>query len=166
MALGSWLWGYVAQTSGIDVSHGLAAALLVVGALLGLRYALPGQASVAPDSPVPWLEPATVLPMDLQDGEIQVHVIYTVDPDRTDAFLVAMSRRSVARRRNGARDWALLQEVDNPTCWHEKYETKTWVEYVRHNRRRTREDVALNELLRDLNGGRPPEVRRLLRRIV
>ena len=166
MALGSWLWGYVAQAGGIDVSHGFAAALLLVGAAVGLRYALPKQASVAPDSHAPWLEPTTVMPIDGQDGEIWVQVIYTVDPDRTDAFLAAMSKRSLARRRNGARGWALLQELDNPNCWHESYRTPTWIEYVRHNRRRTREDVVLNDLLRELNGGRPPEVRRRLRRVV
>ena len=166
MALGSWLWGYVAQAGGIEASHGLAAALLFIGAMLGLRAPLPRQASVAPDSHVPWTEPATVLSIDRQEGEIEVHVIYRVSQEQTDAFLAAMAQRRVSRRRSGARDWTLLQEVDNPACWHEKYSTETWIEYVRHNRRRTREDIALNERLRELNGGRPPEVRRLLKRIV
>src|SRR3546814_4198150 len=51
-----------------------------------------------------------------------------------------MSQRRRIRLRDGARQWSLLRDLENPRIWSESYHVPTWVEYVRHHQRRTQAD--------------------------
>ncbi len=53
-------------------------------------------------------------------------------------FLDAMTERRRIRRRDGARHWTLLRDLEDPRLWIESYQFPTWVEYVRHNQRAPR----------------------------
>ena len=55
-------------------------------------------------------------------------------------FLAAMAERRRIRRRDGAREWSLLRDLSDPELWIERFHVATWLDYVRHNRRRTRAD--------------------------
>ena len=71
------------------------------------------------------------------------------------------------RRRDGARHWTLLRDLAEPELWIERYHTPTWVDYVRHNTRRTNADAANLERLRKLHqGGDRPDVHRMIERQV
>ena len=52
-----------------------------------------------------------------------------------------------------------------PRLWVETYQTPTWVEYIRHNQRRTKADADSVDRLRELHrGDQPPRVeRRIIR---
>jgi hypothetical protein len=54
--------------------------------------------------------------------------------------------------------------VENPEHWTESYHVPTWVEYIRHNSRRTKADSEVMEQLRKLHQGAPPRVHRLIER--
>jgi hypothetical protein len=56
-------------------------------------------------------------------------------------FLSAMSHRRRIRIRDGAQQWALLRDLENPDIWTESYHVPTWVEYALHNERRTPPDA-------------------------
>ena len=74
-------------------------------------------------------------------------------------------RRRAIRRRDGARNWALLRDLENPRLWSESYHIATWDEYVRHNLRRTRSDDEVILALRALHRGEDdPHVHRLIER--
>ena len=43
----------------------------------------------------------------------------------------------------GARNWALLRDLENPDHWSESYHIATWDDYIRHNTRRTVTDAEM-----------------------
>ena len=67
--------------------------------------------------------------------------------------------------RDGARNWALWQDLADRRRWIESYRVATWAEYLRHIERRTEADRANHELLGSLDrGDQGPVVRRYLGR--
>jgi hypothetical protein len=67
------------------------------------------------------------------------------------------------RLRDGALHWRLLRDLSDPTLWIERYETPTWLDYVRHNNRLTQDDAVVPERLRALHqGSEAPRVRRMI----
>lgn len=92
-------------------------------------------------------------------------VEYEIAQADVQEFLDVMALRRRIRIRDGARQWALLRDLENPALWKEVYHVPTWVEYVRHQQRRTQADVAVNDRLFALNrGGQKPTVRRMIER--
>ena len=112
-----------------------------------------------------WKEPSTVLPIELRSGPIVVTIEYVIHQDDVLQFLAAMAERRRIRRRDGARKWSLLRDLAAPELWIERYETPTWLEYVRHNNRITHHDATIPERLRALHRGPDaPRVRRMIER--
>lgn len=92
-------------------------------------------------------------------------VDYVIDLADTTEFLRLMARRRAIRRRDGARNWVLLRDLENPDHWSESYHIATWDEYVRHNLRRTKSDSEVTEQLRALHrGAGEPHVHRMIER--
>ncbi|MGN6270455.1 MAG: MFS transporter [Sphingomonas sp.] len=165
MSLGSWLWGVVAE------SHGIGRALLIAAVVQGAAVivALPFRLAEVEDLDLAPLrefaEPETAVPVDARSGPVVVTLEYTIDPADEVAFLTVMAERRRIRRRDGARHWHLLRDLADPTRWIERYHVPTWLDYVRHNQRRTRADATVSEQLRALHrGDGPPVVTRMLER--
>jgi hypothetical protein len=68
------------------------------------------------------------------------------------------------RRRDGARHWTLLRDLEDPELWYETFQSPTWVEYMRHNTRATQADADIGDRIRALHTG--PERPRVHRMIV
>src|SRR3546814_19053991 len=66
-----------------------------------------------------------------------IMVDFDIDQADVPAFLAAMARRRRIRIRDGARQWALLRDLGNPQIWTETYHVPTWVEYLRHQDRKS-----------------------------
>jgi hypothetical protein len=76
-----------------------------------------------------------------------------------------MSERRRIRRRDGALNWRLMRDLSDPELWIERYETPTWLDYLRLNNRMTRSDAVIPESLRKLHRGHEaPRVRRMIER--
>jgi hypothetical protein len=59
----------------------------------------------------------------------------------------------------------LLRDLSNREIWIERYETPTWLDYIRLNNRMTQEDASIPERVRALHRGKePPKVRRMIER--
>lgn len=165
MAGGSWLWGLVTETLGLQTALMSASVMLVLGALVGLRLALPDYATLNLDPLDRFREPPLRLDVSHRTGPIMVMVDYEIAEEDVPDFLSVMTDRRRIRLRDGARRWALLRDLENPDIWTESYHVATWVEYVRHNQRRTQSDLAVRERLHALHrGGSPPRVRRMIER--
>ena len=94
-----------------------------------------------------------------------ITVDFDIANDDIPAFLSAMALRRRIRIRDGARRWSLLRDLEQPNIWTEKYYVATWVEYIRHNQRRTMSDSDVSDDLIALHqGAEPPKVRRMLDR--
>lgn len=164
MALGSWIWGVVADHQGMPAALLWSAAALVAGAALGLRLPVPNTVAINLD-PRQWDEPSIALDIRPRSGPIVVTIEYVIRQQDVVQFLAVMASRRRIRLRDGAKHWHLLRDLAEPSIWVERYHTPTWQDYVRHNQRLTLADVSISETLRDLHqGDGPPRVRRMIER--
>ncbi|NDK35234.1 MFS transporter [Rhodovulum sulfidophilum] len=165
MAAGSFLWGQVAAGAGLAEALWAAAAVLVLGALVGLKLPLPnfGTEDLAPLGR--FVEPQLGVDLRARSGPIAITVEYDIAPGDVDAFLAAMTERRRIRIRDGARQWVLLRDLERPTVWAESYHVATWAEYLRHHERRTVADAEVSDRLLALHrGAGKPRVRRMIER--
>ncbi len=165
MAAGSWIWGALAESSGLGQSMLGASAVLLFGALAGFRIPLPAFGQLNLDPLNRFQEPMLQLDLKQRSGPIMIMVDYVIDQADVPEFLSAMSQRRRIRIRDGAKQWALLRDLENPDIWTESYHVPTWVEYVRHNERRTFADLDVSDRLRSLHRGpEKPRVHRMIER--
>lgn len=165
MALGSWVWGVLAEQFGIQQALLAASCALLAGAALGLLMPLPAASDSDLSVLDSWKEPETAIDLLPRSGPIHIEVVFSILPADAAEFLVLMNERRRIRRRDGAQHWTLLRDLHDPNRWIERYRTPRWVDYVRHNLRRTRNDASVNERLRQLHQGPgEPLVRRFIER--
>ncbi|CAN7254738.1 MFS transporter [Pararhizobium sp. LjRoot238] len=165
IAAGSWMWGQAAETYGPANALVASALLMVVGAAIGLRLPLPEFQSLNLDPLNRFSEPLLKLDLKPRSGPIVVMIDYDIADDDVPDFLTAMAERRRIRIRDGAGQWALMRDLENPTVWTETYHVPTWVEYVRHNQRRTQADAEIGDRLLELHRGEtPPHVHRMIER--
>ena len=165
LAAGSWLWGEVA--TGVSVSAALlsASVVMLAGTALGRWLRIEQTEELNLDPLRSWKEPSTVVPVQPRTGPVVITIEYLIDEADLMEFLSAMSERRRIRRRDGARNWRLLRDLANPRIWVERYETPTWLDYVRHNSRITYHDAVIPQRIRALHRGPDtPRVRRMIER--
>ncbi|HTU12234.1 MAG TPA: MFS transporter [Allosphingosinicella sp.] len=162
MALSAWLWGTVAAQHGL-VTAVLASSAAVLGcAALGLLFPLPRVEALNLDPLGRWTEPSIPGSIEPKSGPVSISIEYRIREADQAAFLAVMAERRRIRRRDGARRWSLLRSLEDPELWYERYETATWAEYVRHNRRVTHADADIGARLREMHQGDRPHVRRMI----
>lgn len=166
-AVGGWLWGSVAETMGVAVTQQAAALLLVGAMLLGLRLRL-----VEPE-PELQLPANRRFPDRLSVGEdegsspVAVQREFCINEEDRDAFLLLMRERRRLRRRQGARQWTLAQDIDQPELWVERYQLSNWEDLRRTAERITiEEERNLDEIAALHRGEGRPMVRFLVERDV
>ena len=165
IAGGSWLWGVVAESASVTISLLIAAAVLLTCAAMGRWFELGHYEQLDLDPLRQWKEPTTVVPVESRTGPVVITIEYVIRPEHQLEFLAAMAERRRIRRRDGARNWRLLRDLADPELWIERYETPTWLDYVRINNRLTRSDAVIPERLRALHQGpEGPRVRRMIER--
>ncbi|WP_431320972.1 MFS transporter [Rhizobium sp. YTU87027] len=165
IAGGSWIWGVAADRYGVSNALLISAVVMLFGIVVGLRFAMPAFASLNLDPLNRFTEPALGLDITPRSGPIVVQIDYEIADADVPEFLALMGDRRRIRIRDGARNWALMRDLEKPGRWTETYHTPTWVEYIRHNQRRTQADAENIERLRDLHRGEDlPKVHRLIER--
>ncbi|MBZ9988048.1 MFS transporter [Mesorhizobium sp. BH1-1-5] len=165
IALGSWIWGVVADAHGAETALIAAAIAMFAGGAIGFVLPLPRQTVLNLDPLNRFKEPMLALDLKPRSGPIAIMIEYIIREDDVPEFLATMAERGRIRRRDGARNWTLARDLENPGIWIEHYHTPTWVEYIRHNRRATHADAVVGERIRALHSGEnPPRVRRMIER--
>jgi MFS family permease len=165
IALGSWVWGVVAESHGVEVALVAAAFTMLAGAALGFLVPLPQLAAINLDPLNRFTEPLLSLDLKPRSGPICITIEYVIHEKDLPEFIELMAERGRIRRRDGARNWTLSRDLENPNVWIETYHTPTWLEYVRHNTRATHADAAITERIRALHSGTErPRVRRMIER--
>ncbi|TPL53950.1 MFS transporter [Mesorhizobium sp. B2-4-6] len=165
IALGSWIWGVVADAHGAETALIAAAVAMLAGGAIGFALPLPRQTVLNLDPLNRFKEPMLALDLKPRSGPIAIMIEYIIREDDVPEFLATMAERGRIRRRDGARNWTLARDLENPGIWIEHYHTPTWVEYIRHNRRATHADAVVGERIRALHSGEnPPRVRRMIER--
>ena len=157
--------GLVAEAYTLQFALVVSAASLIVSILIGLRLPLPEFSNLDLTPLNRFIEPTLAVQLTQRTGPIMITVDFDIGEPDIPAFLAAMSARRRMRIRDGARRWSLLRDLEHPNIWTEKYYVATWVEYVRHNQRRTMSDSGISDALHQLHrGSEPPLVRRMIER--
>lgn len=165
MALGSWIWGSIADGYGVDRALFISGGALAIGALFGRVSRLPDTAALDLTPHGQFHPPALQLDIAGRSGPILVMVEYDIAHEDIDEFLAVMTNRRRIRMRDGAHRWTLLRDLEKPHIWAESYHVPTWVEYLRHHDRRTKADAENFELLQALHRGPAAvKVRRMIER--
>lgn len=165
MAAGSWIWGAVSETIGTSGAMTGAGVVLLLGAAIGLLAPLPafGQLNLNPLNQ--FAAPPLRLDLTQRSGPIMILISYEIAQENVREFLEVMALRRRIRIRDGAQQWTLLRDLEDPDVWMETYHVPTWVEYIRHNQRRTESDLEVTDRLRGLHKGPfPLRVHRMIER--
>jgi hypothetical protein len=165
MAAGSWAFGEITDAGGIVIALFAAAGAMAISAALGLILPVPQLESVNLDPRGLWSEPTTAVPVEPRSGPVVVTIEYRIAPMDIPAFLRVMNERRRIRARDGARGWSLLRDLGDAELWVERYHVPTWLDYVRHNTRRTHADGANSDAIAALHiGPELPRVHRMIER--
>lgn len=150
MAAGSWLFGGIAGTHGVAIALVAAGMVQLLSVVAGFLFGLPGISQLNLDPRDTWVEPHTEVPVEARSGPIVITVEHRIAEENIAAFLTVMHERRRIRSRDGARNWNLMRDLAEPTLWVERFDFATWLDYVRHNERRTNADAANSEALHAL----------------
>jgi MFS family permease len=163
MAGGSLAWGQVAMAYGVDFA--LAAAAIGAAMAIPLTWrAKLGQGEGLDLAPgMHWPQPLVAGEVAPDRGPVMVLVEYSVDPGRADAFLAALAAFSGSRRRDGAYEWGVFEDVEDPGRYVEYFLVDSWLEHLRQHERMTHADQDVQAAVRVLHlGAEPPRVRHLM----
>jgi MFS family permease len=156
MAIGSVIWGSIAEHVSTPVSLAVAAGGLLITLPLSsrlhiLRGELPDLSPFGSKAFVPLaLEP------EMSDGPVRILVDYIVDPQDYNAFVKAIHELKDVRLRDGAIRWGIFQDADNLRHLNETFVMESWIDYLRQRERFTASDRALRDRVLSLHRGKEP----------
>jgi MFS family permease len=154
-AIGSAMFGLIAESTGLKDALLIAAAGLVLVTLAGLRLPFkaisPADLLPAGDWPSPRLLDATG-----SDGPIQVTIEYRPRPGLEQDLARALHDGRRARRRTGAVSWRAWRDSADPRRVLEQFVVGSWDEHLRQHERVSRRDQErLDEINRMTDPSRP-----------
>lgn len=145
IAVGSAVWGLMAEHLGNATALLGAAIGLLVGLVAGLRYRLTTGGKVDLTPSLHWPEPTVMIELRPDDGPVLITVEYQIDPQRSPEFTKAMHALSLVRRRDGAIRWGLFQDTAVPSRYVETFIVESWAEHLRQHERVTIADQMAEE---------------------
>jgi MFS family permease len=160
LALGSVIWGAIAQRSSTRVSLLCAAAGMLISIPFSLRIhilkgTLPDLTPYKPRRPLPTL--ASMPEPD--DGPVRVSIEYTVPAENLAAFSRAIHELEGARLRDGAVRWGIYRDAADLSRLNETFIMESWLDYLRSRERATLADAAIRDRVWALHrGDGPPRV--------
>ena len=164
MAFGSVISGQIARSSGVAEALVFAGVAMILGLVAAQRYSLrPGEALDFTPHTQP-LNSLPVLELDPRAGPVIVTLEYRVDPEHAVEFVEAAHKLARLRRGDGASDWTLIQDLDDPERWIERFQSPTWLDHLRRQSRMTVSTYAASEFVRTFHKGDLPVVRRYIER--
>ncbi len=160
MALGSVVWGAVAQRT--SVSTALLWAAGCMAATLPFLLRIPVLKGTLPDlTPYKWKRPVPTLAAtpDPEDGPVRISIDYKIQPEQMGAFTEAIYQLKGVRLRDGAIRWAIYRDANDPEHMNETFLMESWLEYLRSRERVTAADQVCRERVWALHTGpEPPRI--------
>ena len=165
LAIGSWIWGEVAERYGLPVALAASSVILALSVLLGFHARLPQTDSLNLAAARGDFKVTPKVELGPESGRVITTVTYQVAAEDHQAFVQAMQEVRRIRRRDGARRWMLMQDMSEPELWIERFHSPSWVEHVRRYHRFTISDEEIERgALVFHRGSEPPKIRHLLER--
>jgi MFS family permease len=167
IALGSWMWGSIANVIGVEGALLISGAALVASPLLGLWMRMPTVSGPNDPSLDVLADPEVRLSLTPRSGPIVIEIEYRVYPAKARLFYAVMQHVQLSRQRNGAYGWSIARDIADPELWTERYHCPTWHDYLRQRSRSTASERALHLRANEFHmGPEPIRIRRMLDRPV
>jgi MFS family permease len=155
-ALGSAMWGGVAQHYGIQLAL-MCSGLGTVGSVfVALIARLPDStADLTPWNH--WRMPVVVKEVGAQllEGPVLVTIEYSVVSGQEANFVDAIGQYARIRRRDGAYSWGIYRDTEMASRFVETFLVHSWAEHLRQHERQTNADHELEQKLYNYVTGEP-----------
>ena len=157
MAMGSVLWGFIAEHSTTPAAFTVAAAGLLVTLPIVHRFKiLQGR---TPDfTPYEFKRPAPELvgidiehAPDPHEGPVRISIEYVIPLDCYAEFTQRIHTLKGVRLRDGAIRWGVFREASDPTRLNETFIMESWLDYLRSRERMSADDAAVRNRVIDLH---------------
>jgi len=140
MALGGFLWGIVAEATGLQMSLLVSSVAMLAGLWITRRgiFVLGSEADYRVIAQADKVMVATAVAH--SDGPVSVETVYRAIPSVRADFLRIAYAVGKSRRRNGARNWRLYRDLADPDRYVERFIVESWLDYLRQRERVTQAD--------------------------
>ncbi len=150
MALGSLVWGGIAQFLSVNQSLIIASVGALVAAALTWRWKVSGVESVELTPSMHWPTPRVYDTIENDRGPVLVTIEYDVQPEKVQEFIRALRELGRNRQRDGAFFWSVFEDTERPNYFIETFSVESWLDHLRQHERVTEADKAIQEFLKTL----------------
>src|SRR5712671_309529 len=162
MSLGSAIWGKAAAFTGVPIACMIAAAGAALSVPILMRWKLQTAATLDLTPSMHWPEPIVSSEIDSDRGPVMVTVEYRISlADRT-AFLAALAQLPDERRRDGAFDWSVFEDVAQEGRLVEMFLLDSWLQHLRQHERVSNTDRELQDIVHGFHLDGTPRVTHLI----
>src|SRR6267143_1042106 len=164
VAIGSIVWGIVAEIWGIPTALLAASIGLVIGLVTSTRYKLKPLTDVDMTPSMHWSMPRAMIDIDdHEEGSVLVEMEFQIDPARSHEFESAMNKVRSVMLRDGAINWELFHDIENPSRYVMMFTSESWTEHLRQHERITKADLAVEQHANSFHIGKgPPRISHLI----
>ena len=145
IAVGSAIWGFMGNHTGITVPLWAGSILLMIGLIAGSRYSLGTVEDMDTAPSGHWKDPTVVNEPAPDNGPVMITVEYTIDPAHNNDFIAALKKLGVQRKRDGAFQWHVYCDLSKPSRYVETFVVENWGEHVRQHERVMNADRAAEQ---------------------
>jgi len=166
MALGSVLWGFVAEHTSTPIALAASATGLALSYPLTRRFHIL-RGPVADYTPFPSRRPAPQpVPVAADDpqladdplhaGPVRISIDYRIPPENYAEFTHAIHQLRGVRLRDGAIRWGIYRDAMDPEHLNETFIMESWLDFLRSRERITAADEAIRAHVRSLHKSDEP----------
>jgi MFS family permease len=148
MALGSLLWGQIANATSVSVALLIASGGLMLSLPATRNFHVGQGEKLDLAAAALWPEAPALGPDSFPDQPAMVVVEYRIAEENRSAFQAAVVDFSKERYRDGATQWHLHQGVEDPELWVETFHLPSWAEHLEQHKRVTQSDADLQAQVR------------------
>jgi MFS family permease len=162
LTIGSAIWGKVAELGGLPAANILAGAGALVALPLLWRWKLQTGADLDLTPSKHWPSPDLTGNVEASRGPVLVTVEYHIESLHRAAFLGALEKLGNERRRDGAFEWEVFEDLSKEGRFIETFKLDSWIEHLRQHERVTHADREQQELVHQFQVTGNPKVTHLI----
>jgi MFS family permease len=162
MSLGSAIWGKAATFTGVPIACMIAAAGAALSVPILMHWKLQTAATLDLTPSMHWPEPIVSSEIDSDRGPVMVTVEYRINPADRTAFLAALAKLADERRRDGAFDWSVFEDVAQESRFVETFLLDSWLQHLRQHERVSNTDRELQDIVHGFHLDGTPRVTHLI----
>jgi MFS family permease len=159
MALGSLVWGNVAQQTSIATALTIAAAGALLTIAFTWRWKIGAIETIDLSPSMHWPTPMIRDGVEHDRGPVLIQIRYQIVPENRAEFLASIKELGKRRKRDGAFVWGILENTESENDFIEHFMLESWLDHLRQHERVTNEDRRLQEKIQQfLTAGTTPQI--------